>query len=226
MNIIEFLIKLFLTNKKPAYKEELHPMSDKDIILTKLTPEVLKKNLFKFTPLSNIQENLPLIYKELEKRNLLTKDMVIYSLATLYVENDKFKPISEIPSKWSTKNGQKPYDFSNYIGKMGNKTLEDASLYRGSGLIQLTLKGNYELYDKLLGLQGKLIKEGYKLGNDPAIAAKVFAEYLKQNEQAIKKALLTKDYFKDDRQVVNGPKALHWEKYKDAHLILERVLAS
>lgn len=188
-----------------------------------LTPQVVKKEVFTFTALKNIEEILPIIYEYFGNRGLLYKEMICYGLATLFVENDRFYPIAERPSKWSTKGGKPPYDFSNYIGKLGNLTKEDAELYRGTGLIQLTGKSNYQLYDKKLNLDGELVRQGYVAGNEKHIACAIFAEFLKDREGKIILALQKRD-FKLARSYVNGRVSLHWERMKEAYEKLEAVL--
>lgn len=188
-----------------------------------MTAEQIKKALFTFTPLADIKQTWEVLYPALQAQQLADREMLTYILATIYVENDKFKPLAERPSKWSTKGGQPPYDFSHYVGKGGNKTIEEASLYRGSGLIQLTLKNNYMYYDSALGLKGRLVREGYVAGNEPLIASKVLAQFIKDREPEIRKAIAERD-FKKMRKIVNGPAMLHWEKFKEAFLKLEKSL--
>ena len=184
----------------------------------KYTPEVLKTKLFKFTSLENIKINWPLLLTELEKRDLLDKEMLLYSLATIYVECDIFKPVAEGISKWNT--DKEPFD--KYIGKLGNINLTMAQLYRGSGMIQCTGYVNYKHFDDILNLKGKLIKDGYIYGKEPLISASIFAEYMDERKDGIRTALNIRD-FKKARSYVNGNYALHWEKLKTAYEILETI---
>lgn len=186
------------------------------------TPKQLKNHLFLYTRLVDIETYWPILYNALKVEGLEDKQFLCYALATLYVENDKFKPLAETPSKYSTKSGTKPYDFSNYVGKGGNKTLEEASLYRGSGFIQLTLKENYAYFDKKLDLDGGLLEQGYVAANEPHIAAHIFAVFLKDREAKIRAALDVSD-FRKARTYVNGKAALHWEKLEVAYRKLESL---
>lgn len=203
-------------------KEVIEPIPDP--LLDILTPTVIKKELFSFTPIQNIEENWPLVYQALKAYNLHDTEMVCYVLATIVVETDKFKPIAEQPSKWSTKTGKPPYDFSNYLGKLGNTNLEMASLYRGSGFLQLTGYDNYKYMDAKLNLDGGLIKDGYIAGNEPHIASYILAQFIKDREPKIRNALSKRD-FKLARTYVNGKAALHYQKLQEAYEKLEKLLS-
>lgn len=216
-------VKKIITNSSDIIEDIIIYQEDdfedlKDIV----TPELVKK-VFIYTPLKNIEEGLPLILHALEKQKLLDKGMILYALSTLFVENDKFTSSAEVPSKWSTKGGNPPYDFSNYVGKGGNKNIEEASLYRGAGYIQLTLKENYTYMDKKLELDGGLIKQGYKAACVPQIAAAIMAQYLKDRESQIRDAIDQRDFLKM-RKIVNGPACLHWEKFRTTYLKFERLI--
>lgn len=63
-----------------------------------------------------------------------------------------------------------------YGGRLGNTSPGDGYKYRGRGYIQLTGKENYERYGKKLGID--LVNDP-DLANDPSIAIKIAAEYLK-----------------------------------------------
>ena len=70
-----------------------------------------------------------------------------------------------------------PEKFFNYMygGRLGNAK-DEGYKYRGRGFIQLTGKGNYEKYGKMAGVD--LVKNP-ELLEDPAIAARVSVEYMK-----------------------------------------------
>ena len=59
---------------------------------------------------------------------------------------------------------------------MGNESNDpnEAYKYRGRGLIQLTGRGNYEKYGKLLGID---LVNNPELANDPVIAQKIASSY-------------------------------------------------
>ena len=178
-------------------------------------PAIIKKHLFPFTPLANIEANWPLIVKALDRRGICDNEMLCYVLATISVENDKFKPISEIPSKWSTKSGKPPFDFSKYEGRkdLGNTELGDGAKFSGRGLIQITGRYNYTVYDKKLDLDGGLIAHP-EAANEPNIAAAILAEYFEDRMDRVKPALANEDYT-TLRKIVNGG-TIHLDKFTEA----------
>lgn len=190
----------------------------------KLTPEILKEKLFKYTPLENIKKNLPIVLQAMQNRQILDITMVCYTIATIYVENDLFYPQNEKPSRWSTKNKKKPYDFSNYEGRkdLGNTNPGDGELFKGRGLLQITGRTNYAYYDSKLKLEGLLLINP-EMANEEHISAVILVEYIKDRETNIREALNKKD-FKLARSFINGKSALHWEKLKTAYEELEKLL--
>lgn len=180
-------------------------------------PEIVKKELFPFTPLANIEEHLPLILEALKSNDLGDAEMVCYVLATMVVENDKFKPIQEVASKYSTKNGKQPYDFSAYEGRkdLGNTKTGDGAAFRGRGFIQITGRYNYSDYDKKLNLDGGLL-EHPEAANEPHIASAILSQYMKDREARIRKAIDKSDYV-TLRKIVNGG-TIHLDKFKDAYI--------
>lgn len=66
-----------------------------------------------------------------------------------------------------------------YGGMYGNKKPGDGSKYRGRGFNQLTFKGNYEKYNKILRDQGNTVDivKNPELLNNPKVAADVNALY-------------------------------------------------
>jgi hypothetical protein len=157
---------------------------------------------FPYAKKEDIDLNYPLLVKALNKHGIFSREMLIYALATVSVEVPKFKPVKEIPSKYSTKNKLKPYDFSGYVGRMGNKDLEMATKYSGKGLIQLTGYNNYCDLDKKLLLNGELVQNP-DLALDAKISAEVLAIYFKDRIDRVKQALINKD-FAELRKIVNG----------------------
>jgi len=68
--------------------------------------------------------------------------------------------------------------------------------------IQLTGRSNYQRHGAAIGLGTRLITEP-DLANDPVIAGKLLASFLKDQERAIKQALLDDD-LRLARRLVNG----------------------
>lgn len=176
-----------------------------DSFKDKVTPELVHK-IFIYTPLSEIKTHLPLILDAFEKRGLCDRIMICYMLGTLYVENPKFKPVSEKPSKYSDADGQAPYDFSKYdtMTKLGNTPEKDGDgeKFKGRGFVQLTGKANYEAMDKKLNLDGGLV-DNPEAANEPHIASAIFAEYFLEREARIRAAAAKEDYVAL-RKIVNG----------------------
>jgi predicted chitinase len=198
----------------------------KDYLLSDQFIVELKKQIFPFTPMQDIKDHWPLILHALEVKDLLDKEMVCYSLATLAVENDKFKPVLERPSKYSDTDGQAPYNFSKYdkMTGLGNTPQldGDGELYRGSGFIQLTGKSNYKDMDKKLGLGGGLVEGGAEAANEPHIAAAIFAQYMKDREPRIRKAFSSNDLIAL-RKIVNGG-TIGLAKFSDSYKKLLEIL--
>lgn len=195
-SIVELIVKLFSkknTNDN-AVLSSSENNSDFNIYLI--------YSLFPYANRKNIDLNYTLLVKTLYKHNIFNRDLLIYCLATISVEVPKFDPVVEKPSKFSTKGGNKPYDFSGYSGRMGNKNLQDATKYKGRGLIQLTGYNNYKDMDSKLNLGGKLI-ENPDLALLPEISIEILVIYMKDRLNKIQPALDSKD-FKTLRKVVNG----------------------
>ncbi|MFA6089820.1 MAG: peptidoglycan-binding protein, partial [Candidatus Woesearchaeota archaeon] len=83
-----------------------------------------------------------------------------------------------------------------------NKGNGDGDKFKGRGFVQLTGRANYTKYSKSLGLDTQLVKNP-DLANDPEIAAKILASFLKDKERRIKEALLEGD-LRLARRLVNG----------------------
>lgn len=194
-------------------------------ILDQITPDLIKK-VFIHTPLPTIETYLPLILQALKAKGLISKNIVLYAFATLFVENDKFKPISEKPSKYSDLDGQAPYDFSKYdkMTSLGNtpEVDGDGELFKGRGFIQITGRNNYSYMDKKLKLDGGLL-ESPDAANEPHIASAIFAQFIFDIKDKVEAALTVRD-FKKARTFVNGKAALHWEKMRDAFMELENLI--
>ena len=161
----------------------------------------LVSQLFPFTPLDNIKENLPHILKGLEKQGLTEKPMVLMALATIRAETEGFEPISEYRSRYNTSPGGKHYDLYDFRTDIGNNALGDGAKYKGRGFIQLTGKSNYETYGPKIGVDN--LADEPELANSPEHAANVLAVFLKDKERQIKEAILDGN-LRLARKLVNG----------------------
>ncbi|MGH7492208.1 MAG: peptidoglycan-binding protein [bacterium] len=178
-----------------------------DISPRSTTPEVtvaMVTKMFPFTPIDNIKKNLPIVLDALKAAALMDKDMILMALATIRAETESFEPISEWPSRFNTSPGGHPFDLYDHRRDLGNQGAPDGENFRGRGFVQLTGRANYQQYSGLIGLGNQLINAP-QVANDPPIAAKLLATFLKDKEKAVRAALLADD-LGTARRLVNGGK--------------------
>ena len=178
----------------------LPPMTGKPI-LERFTVALVKQ-MFPATPLKNITANLPFVLQAMQEAELADKNMILMALATIRVETEGFEPISEFKSKFNTSPGGHPFDLYDNRRDLGNQGRPDGELFKGRGFVQLTGRANYKQHGAAIGLGNDLVTNP-DLANDPAIAAKLLASFLKAKERRIKEALLMRN-FKEARRLVNG----------------------
>jgi peptidoglycan L-alanyl-D-glutamate endopeptidase CwlK len=177
------------------------PVGPLHSVLPQVTVAVVSK-MFPFTPIGHIKTNLPHVLKALEESQLTDKPMVLMSLATIRAETEGFEPIDEGKSKFNTSPGGHPFDLYDHRKDLGNQGPPDGERFRGRGFIQLTGRSNYKAHGQAIGLGSQLISHP-ELANDPDVAAKLLASFLKAKEKPIKEALLEGD-LKQARRLVNG----------------------
>lgn len=170
-------------------------------VISKISTTLVSK-MFPYAPVDNIKKYLPFVLKALEDQKLGEKKMVLMALATIRAETGRFLPIDEGKSKFNSSPGGHPFDLYDYRTDLGNKGAGDGDKFKGRGFIQLTGRSNYSRYSKALGLDTQLVKNP-ALANDPEIAAKILASFLKDKERKIKEALLEGD-LRLARRLVNG----------------------
>jgi len=170
-------------------------------VVNKVTSTLVSK-MFPYAPVDNIKKYLPSILKALEDQKLGDKKMVLMALATIRAETGRFLPIDEGKSKFNSSPGGHPFDLYDNRSDLGNKGNGDGDKFKGRGFVQLTGRSNYTKYSKSLGLDTQLVKNP-DLANDPEIAAKILASFLKDKERRIKEALLDND-LRLARRLVNG----------------------
>lgn len=158
--------------------------------------------MFPFTPVSNIRENLPPVCNALKAQQLTEKPMVLMALATIRAETESFLPVAEGRSRYNT--SPRGHDFDLYDNRrdLGNQGKPDGERYRGRGYIQLTGRFNYGRYSEILGM-GERLLHSPELASDPAVAGQLLAVFLKDKERDIKQALLEGD-LRHARRLVNG----------------------
>jgi peptidoglycan L-alanyl-D-glutamate endopeptidase CwlK len=158
--------------------------------------------MFPGVPLSNIQTNLPFVLDALNAADLGDKNMVLMALATIRAETGNFTPLSEFQSKFNTAPGGPPFGLYDNRTDLGNQGPPDGSSFKGRGYIQLTGRSNYQVHGAAIGLGNQLVTNP-GLANQPDIAAKLLASFLKSKEAKIRSALAQND-LKTARKLVNG----------------------
>jgi len=158
--------------------------------------------MFPGVPLANIQNNLPFVMDALTAADLGDKDMVLMALATIRVETGNFTPLSERQSKFNTPPGGPPFAKYDHRKSLGNLGPKDGENFRGRGYIQLTGRSNYQIHGAAIGLGNQLVNNP-SMANQPDIAAKLLASFLKSKEAKIRSALAKGD-LKTARKLVNG----------------------
>ena len=170
-------------------------------VIQKVTVNIVSR-MFPMTPIDNIKKNLPFILTALQESNLTDKNMVLMALATIRAETESFRPIDEGKSRFNTSPGGKPFDLYDNRKDLGNQGPPDGASFKGRGYIQLTGRSNYQVIGADIGL-GKQLVNDPALANQPDIAAKILAFFLKRKELAIKQALVHDD-LRQARKLVNG----------------------
>jgi hypothetical protein len=160
------------------------------------------KQMFPATPLSAIQANLPPVLAGLAGEGLTDKPMALMALSTIRAETAGFKPIDEGKSRFNTLNV--PFDLyepGTGPGKrIGNTKPGDGARFKGRGYVQLTGRDNYSSIGGQLGVD--LIGHP-ELANDPAVAGRILARFIKNKEAAVRAALAKGD-LAAARKLVNG----------------------
>src|SRR5258708_7525144 len=166
-----------------------------------VTVEIVSQ-MFPSTLVRNIQQNLPVVLQALVAPQLTEKKLVLMALATIRAETESFLPISEFQSRFNTSPGGHPFDLYDNRKDLGNQGTPDGASYKGRGFIQLTGRTNYQVHGTAIGLGNQLVQNP-DLANDPEIAARLLASFLKDKEGLIKQALLADD-LATARRLVNG----------------------
>ena len=170
-------------------------------VVAGVTVAIVSK-MFPGTPVANIKANLPVVLQALVDAGLADKSMVLMALGTIRAETASFKPISEGISKLNTTPGKHPFDKYDDREDLGNLGRPDGDRFKGRGFVQLTGRANYQEHGAAIGLGNQLI-DNPDLANNPDIAAKLLASFLKNKEKAIRNALKAGN-LKKARKLVNG----------------------
>lgn len=166
-----------------------------------VTPNLVVR-MFPSTPRANIAAHLPAVLAGLRACGLGDRDMVLMALATIRAETESFRPISEGRSGFNTRS--QPFDLyepGTRVGrKLGNTQPGDGARFRGRGFVQLTGRDNYR---RIAGQIGADLVESPELANDPLLAGRILAQFLKNCESRVRAALAVND-LGTARQCVNG----------------------
>lgn len=133
----------------------------------------------------NVRQYFPPIIDALRSQgfsDLGYPDLLAYSLATINSESGGFEPISESANHFNTTAGGHPFDIYEdraHRRSLGNTEPGDGERFRGRGFIQLTGRANYAAMGKKLGVD---LEGDPDLANDPQIASRIFAQYMKDHE--------------------------------------------
>jgi len=158
--------------------------------------------MFPGVPIGNIETNLPFVMDALNAAGLGDKNMVLMALATIRAETGNFTPLSEFQSKFNTPPGGPPFSLYDNRHDLGNQGPPDGANFKGRGYIQLTGRSNYQVHGAAIGLGNQLVTNP-ALANQPDIAAKLLASFLKSQETRIRNAL-AQNNMAAARKAVNG----------------------
>jgi hypothetical protein len=165
---------------------------------------VVKKTVTEAKVSGTIQMYLPDILKALTARSLNDTDMLMMALGTIRAETAGFRPIDEGVSKYNTTpvgtKGRHLFDKYDFKSDLGNSHVGDGALYKGRGFVQLTGHDNYRRIGPQIGID--LIADPDR-ANEAAVAAAVLAQYLKNKESSVRRALEKND-LAHARRLVNG----------------------
>lgn len=179
------------------------------------------RRMFPATPAGNIARHLPVVLNALVEPQLGQKKMVLMALATIRAETEPFLPVSEGASTFNTSPGGRPFDLYDNRKDLGNHGSPDGERFRGRGFIQLTGRANYALHGGRIGLGSGLL-ENPDLANDPGVASRLLASFIKNKESAIRQALVDGDLRAARRLVNGGSHGL--ERFTEAYRIGDQLI--
>ncbi|MFC6441416.1 peptidoglycan-binding protein [Bowmanella sp. JS7-9] len=154
------------------------------------------------SPAQNIAYHWPRILDAMLDEELSDNDMLLMAVATVYVETGRFAPLDEYESRFNSTATGHPFDKYDDRKDLGNLGYPDGARYKGRGYIQLTGRANYRDISKRIGMNNEL-EHDPELANDPDVAAKVLASFLKRCEEPLREALANDD-LKAARRLING----------------------
>jgi peptidoglycan L-alanyl-D-glutamate endopeptidase CwlK len=165
-----------------------------------ITVAIVSK-MFPATHLDPIKANLPHVLKALVDDELTAVPMVLAALATIRAETEGFVPISEFCSRFNTSPGGQPFDLYDNRKDLGNQGPPDGVQFKGRGFVQLTGRANYTEFGPIVGVDDLVDRPDR--ANEPDVAARILAAFIKSKETAIASALAAND-LPAARKLVNG----------------------
>lgn len=165
-------------------------------------PVEVAKKIFYDAPSKNVEKYCPYVIKAMQEVDLGDVPMLMMALGTIRAESASFRPISEYKSKYNTSPSGHPFDMYDDRKALGNRGAPDGDSFKGRGFIQLTGRANYTQFSGKLGLGTQLVDDP-ELANEPMIAARLLAAFIKNKETKIRAALADGN-LKSARRYVNG----------------------
>ncbi|MDP9053091.1 MAG: peptidoglycan-binding protein [Acidobacteriota bacterium] len=153
-------------------------------------------------PRLNIETHLAPLLTALIAPGLGDKQMVLMAIGTIRAETGCFAPVSEGVSRYNTVPGGPEFGLYDGLSSLGNTQPGDGARFKGRGFVQLTGRANYARYSAAIGLGSGLL-DTPELANDPQIASRVLAAFLKAHEAPIRTALAAGN-LTTARRLVNG----------------------
>jgi peptidoglycan L-alanyl-D-glutamate endopeptidase CwlK len=150
----------------------------------------------------NIRRNLPVVLRALIDAELKAPRIAVMALATIRAETAGFVPLNEGISHFNTSSGGHDFDLYDNCNDLGNQGPPDGERFKGRGFVQLTGRSNYGQIGKELGLSDQLIQNPDR-ANEPDLAAKILACFIKDKLPRISAALDLSD-LAQARKLVNG----------------------
>ncbi len=205
-----------LTWQALDFAEDLPPAD----ATARVTVEIVAE-MFPYTRLDTIEAHLPLVLDALRAFGLVEKPLVLAALATIRAESEGFEPVEELPSRFNSSPGGRPFDLYDHRTDLGNRGPRDGERYRGRGFVQLTGRANYETVGRTLGLGMELVFAPQR-ANEPVLAARILAAFLAARRLSLKTALFEGDLARA-RRLVNG--GLHGlDRFVEAYRIGDRLI--
>jgi putative chitinase len=184
-----------------------------------IAPEIVAQ-IFSGTPRTNIDANLPHVLGALTAAGIDDKPMVLMAVATIRAETAGFRPLNEGISRFNTARapGSRPFGLYDNREDLGNQGPPDGERFRGRGFVQLTGRANYQQHGAAIGVD--LVVDPDQ-ANDPAIAARLLASFLKTKESRIRTSLAAGDLAAARRLVNGGSHGL--DRFTEAYRLGERL---